>query len=246
MIHYEYEFAAVVVAGEDETTLCILHGNCQQMVQNITGNDSARGNACLWEAAAMSGPLGSVDNSEIWGGRAECDTTRVDDLKRLFQAPDHLNVSPSATHYAQILQDNNNTDCGSCVFSSLLVNVICCGVVCYSWIQDTLSRGGRLQTKPNHCHPGRSDGNMLLCVYRAVGAHLQTPSCLTHTYPQCHWVFPFSVWQTSTSAKSCRAYAREDSASTPSGASSVNVREATPSTQTPESVKVSDTRMYYL
>lgn len=44
------------------------------------------------------------------------------------------------------------------------------------------------------------------------------------------------------SARSCQGCAREDSASTPLAASSVNVQEATLSTQKPESVKVFDTQ----
>lgn len=46
------------------------------------------------------------------------------------------------------------------------------------------------------------------------------------------------------SARSCQACAREDSASTPSAASSVNAPEASPSTQKPESVKVSGTHKH--
>lgn len=33
-------FAVIVVVGKDETALCNLLGNWQQMVQNITGDDS--------------------------------------------------------------------------------------------------------------------------------------------------------------------------------------------------------------
>lgn len=47
-----------------------------------------------------------------------------------------------------------------------------------------------------------------------------------------------SFRQTSTSVRSCRACARAECASTPSGASSVNVPEDTLSTQTPECAKV--------
>lgn len=106
------------------------------------------------------------------------------------------------------------------------LTVIWCCVLCSSWVQDTVSRRGGLQTKSHHRHLGRSDGNM------------PSDTQLTHTHPQCHWVFPFSLWQTSTSARSCQACAREDSASTLLAASSANVPEDTPSTQKPESVKV--------
>lgn len=54
-----------------------------------------------------------------------------------------------------------------------------------------------------------------------------------------------SLWQISMNVRSCQACAREDSASTPLAASSVNVQEALPSTQTPESVKVLDTHLYF-
>lgn len=52
-----------------------------------------------------------------------------------------------------------------------------------------------------------------------------------------------SPCQTSTSARSCQACVREECASTPLAASSVNVKGATLSTQKPESVKVSERHM---
>ena len=47
------------------------------------------------------------------------------------------------------------------------------------------------------------------------------------------------------SVKSCQACAREDGASTPLAVSSVNVKEALPSTQTTESVKVLNIRICF-
>lgn len=111
----------------------------------------------------------------------------------------------------------------------LLVYVIWCCVMCYSWVQDAVPWRRGLQTEPHHCHLGRSDSNMLWDL------------CTASTHPPTMpLMFPSSLWQISTSARSCRACVREDSASTPLAASSVNVQEASPSTQIPESVKVLD------
>lgn len=53
-------------------------------------------------------------------------------------------------------------------------------------------------------------------------------------------MFYFFLWQTSMSVRNCRACVKEESASTPLGAFSVNVQEVTHSTKRPESVKVSN------
>lgn len=102
----------------------------------------------------------------------------------------------------------------------------------------------QLSTRPYVLEEKGSDQTPSLSSWRVRHrSHAEDTHMHAHTYLK---MFSFSLWQTSMSARSCQAYARVDSASTPLAASSVNVQEDTLSTQKPESVKVLDLHMHEL
>ncbi len=180
----------------------------------------------------------------------ESDRKQVDDQKCLLQAPDQLGLWLSSTSHHWPTITLKSCDKTTSIMGCMLCH--CCWlmwfdvVFCVTAEYKTLCPGGE-GFRPNPITvilEGQTATSYHVFVWGYSCVHLQTLTQITptHNAPEC---FLFFLWQTSMSARSCQACAREDSASTPLAASSVNVQEATPSTQKPESVKVLDTHMYF-
>lgn len=209
----ESVFAVIVVAGKDETALCNLLKIANRWFKHYREwltLFSSRKCLLLWQrqnlflfrfvilssCAVMSGPLGSVDSSEIWDGWSEKKHNKVWQETSWWSETSFSGTWPTGhvSHHQPAITVK------PCNKTSLIVVCVLChcfwlmwfGVVfCVTAEYKTLCPGGE-GFRPNPI-------TVILEGQTATSFHVfvrgcscvQTLTQITHTHPQCPWVFPF-------------------------------------------------------